>query len=54
MVATGVVIAVYFAETFSLGAWIGGLALFVFASIGRSIATGEVSTQLTTAIGLPS
>ena len=54
LIATGVVIAVYFAETFSLGSWIGGLALFVFAWIGRSIATGEASTQVTTGIGLPS
>lgn len=48
LIAIGVVIAVYFAETFSLSAWLGGLALFVFAWIGRSIATGEASTQLTT------
>ena len=45
LIATGVVIAIYFAEAFSLGSWIGGLALFVFAWIGRSIATGEASTQ---------
>jgi hypothetical protein len=48
LVATGVIIALYFPEPFSLGAWIGGLALFVFAWIGRSIAvrdaTGEVMT----------
>jgi hypothetical protein len=54
LIATGVVIAVYFAETFTLGSWIGGLALFVFAWIGRSIATGEASTQVTTGIALPS
>jgi hypothetical protein len=53
LIATGVVIAVYSAGTFSLGAWIGGLALFVFAWIGRSIATGEASTPVTTGIGLP-
>ena len=41
LIATGVVIAVYFAESFSLGSWIGGLALLVFAWIGRSIAMGE-------------
>jgi hypothetical protein len=45
LVASGVVIAVCFAETFSLGSWIGGLALFAFAWIGRSIATGEASTH---------
>ena len=53
LIAMGVVIALYFAETFSLGSWIGGLALFVFAWIGRSIATGEASTQVTTGIGRP-
>jgi hypothetical protein len=53
LIATGVAIAVYLAETFSLGAWIGGLALLVFAWIGRLIATGEASTRATTGIGLP-
>lgn len=43
LIAAGVAIALYFAETFSLGAWTGGLVLFVFAWIGRSIATGETS-----------
>jgi hypothetical protein len=41
LIVTGVVIARYFSGTFSLGAWITGLSLFVFAWIGRSIATGE-------------
>jgi hypothetical protein len=45
LIATGVVIAVYFAATFSPGSWIGGLALFVFAWIGRFIATGEASAS---------
>ena len=45
LIAAGVVIAVYFAETFSLGAWVGGMALSVFAWIGRSIAAGEASEQ---------
>ncbi len=44
LMATGVVIALRFSQTFSLGAWIGGLALFVFAWIGRFIANGEVRT----------
>jgi hypothetical protein len=43
----GVVIAHYFSGTFSLGAWVAGLALFVFAWIGRSIATGEASAPPT-------
>lgn len=45
LVSTGVVIAVYFAGTFSLGSWIGGLVLFVFAWIGRSIETGDATTR---------
>ncbi len=47
LIATGVMIAHYFLEAFSLGAWIAGLALFVFAWIGRSIATGEASAPAT-------
>ena len=47
LIATGVMIAHYFLEAFSLGAWIAGLALFVFAWIGRSIATGEASAPST-------
>jgi uncharacterized protein DUF7010 len=43
LIAMGVVTAHYFSGMFSLGAWIGGLALFVFAWIGRSIATAEAS-----------
>ena len=43
LIAMGVVIAHYFSGTFSLGAWVAGLALFVFAWIGRAIAVGEVS-----------
>ena len=41
LIAMGVVIALYFSGTFSLGAWIAGLVLFAFAWIGRSIATGD-------------
>ncbi|HEV3218860.1 MAG TPA: hypothetical protein VGZ48_03770 [Candidatus Acidoferrales bacterium] len=44
LMAAGVVIAHYFSGTFSLGAWVTGLTLFVFAWIGRSIATGEART----------
>ncbi len=43
LIAIGVVAAFWFSETFSLGAWVAGLALFVFAWIGRSIATSESS-----------
>jgi hypothetical protein len=45
LVAMGVLTALYFSGTFSLGAWIGGLALFVFAWIGRSIATDQATAQ---------
>ncbi len=41
LIVPGVVIAVYFSGTFSLGAWVGGLALLVFAWVGRSIAMAE-------------
>lgn len=47
LIATGVAIAHYFSESFSLGAWIAGLALFVFAWMGRSIATREASAPST-------
>jgi len=45
LIAMGVVIALYFAQTFSLGAWVAGLVLFVFAWIGRSIASEEASAS---------
>lgn len=51
LMAEGVVIALYFSRTFSLGAWISGATLFVFAWIGRSIANGEARTQVTTGVG---
>jgi hypothetical protein len=47
LMAAGVVIALYFSGTFSLGAWCTGLALFVFAWIGRSIAANEASVGST-------
>ena len=47
LIAAGVLIAHYFSGTFSLGAWVAGVALFVFAWIGRSIATGEASAPST-------
>jgi len=45
LIAMGVMIALYFAQTFSLGAWVAGLVLFVFAWIGRSIASEEASAS---------
>jgi hypothetical protein len=53
LTGSGVMIALYFPETFTLGSWIGGLALFVFAWIGRSIVTSEASAQVTTGVGVP-
>ncbi|MGB6876020.1 MAG: hypothetical protein WBD87_08290 [Candidatus Acidiferrales bacterium] len=50
LMGAGVLIAHYFSGTFSPGAWIGGLALFVFAWIGRSIATAEARTQVATGV----
>lgn len=50
LVAAGVVIALYFSETFSLGAWVTGLTLFIFACIGRSVATRETRTQVTAGV----
>ena len=49
LIGMGVVIALYFSATFSLGAWIAGLTLFVFAWIGRSIANGEARSRATIA-----
>jgi hypothetical protein len=47
LIAAGVAIAHWFWGTFSLGAWVAGVALFVFAWIGRSIASGEASAPST-------
>lgn len=44
LMAEGVVVAHYFSRTFSPGAWLAGLTLFLFAWIGRSIATSEART----------
>ena len=45
LMAAGLVIAHYFSRMFSPGAWVAGLTLFVFAWIGRYIATGEASAH---------
>jgi hypothetical protein len=47
LIVMGVVIALWFSGTFSLGAWVGGLTLFAFAWIGRSVATAEASAPST-------
>jgi hypothetical protein len=41
LIAMGVVIALNFAQTFSLGAWVCGLVLLVFAWIGRFVASED-------------
>lgn len=46
LMGAGVVIAHYFSGMFSLGAWVSGLTLFVFAWIGRSVATNEARAQV--------
>ena len=50
LMAEGVLIALYFSRTFTPGAWIAGLTLFVFALIGRSIAIGDARTHATSGI----
>jgi hypothetical protein len=42
LIGGGVFIALYFSGSFSLGGWIGGVALFIFAWIGRA----SVRTEL--------
>lgn len=41
LIGSGVVIGMHFRESFSLGGWIGGLILFIFACIGRVTAQRE-------------
>lgn len=41
LVGSGVVIGLHFPGSFSLGGWIGGLTLFVFAWIGRATVQRE-------------
>ena len=47
LIAAGVVIALYFKTSFALGAWIGGVALLVFALIGKSAVSSEMTTGST-------
>lgn len=49
LMAMGMVIAHYFSASFSLGAWSGGVALFIFAWIGRAIAMREAKMEMTPA-----
>lgn len=45
LVGGGTVIALYCSGTFSLGGWVGGLTLFVFARIGRAVVEGELRAE---------
>ena len=45
LVSGGVVIAHYSSESFSLGGWIGGLTLFVFAWMGRAVVKHEARAR---------
>ena len=47
LIAMGYVISQWFSGTFSLGAWLGGVTLFVFAWIGRAIARREAAAPST-------
>lgn len=44
LMAEGIVVAHFFSRSFSLGAWTAGATFFVFAWIGRSIATAEAAS----------
>jgi hypothetical protein len=45
LVSSGIVIALYVPQTFSLGAWVGGLTLLVFAWIGRAAVQQEARAK---------
>jgi hypothetical protein len=45
LVGGGVVIAMYFSGSFSLGGWIGGAILFIFAWIGRASVQTELRSE---------
>ncbi len=53
LITAGIVVAYFLAATFSAGAWIAGVTLFVFAWIGRSIAMGGSGTQAKNRIDHP-
>ena len=45
LVSSGVVIALYLPQSFSLGAWVGGLTLLVFAVLGRISVQSEARAK---------
>jgi hypothetical protein len=46
LVFGGVAIAHYYSGSFSLGAWVGGVMLFVFAWVGRATAKREAGSKV--------
>jgi len=46
LVSGGVVIALYLPQSFSLGAWVGGLTLFIFACVGRVVVQRETRLRI--------
>lgn len=50
LIALGVVTGLWFSATFGLGAWAGGLVLFVFAWMGRAIAMAEARERTRTGV----
>jgi len=45
LIGAGVVIAMHFPAPFSLGGWVGGGTLFVFAWIGRALVTPRINAK---------
>jgi hypothetical protein len=41
LVGGGILIAMYFSASFSIGAWYTGIVLLVFAGVGRTIVNRE-------------
>ncbi|HKF51648.1 MAG TPA: hypothetical protein VKB26_05010 [Candidatus Acidoferrales bacterium] len=50
LMAEGVLVAYFVPRSFSFGAWVAGVTLFVFAWIGRSIAMAEANTRVTATV----
>jgi hypothetical protein len=45
LIGSGVVIGMHFFEPFSLGGWVGGVVLFVFACVGRAAVRREARDE---------
>jgi hypothetical protein len=46
LVSSGIAIALYLPQSFSLGAWVGGLTLFIFACVGRVVVQRETRLRI--------